>query len=161
MFEEKLKEKYSEIAEQVNAMIPIKWEEFLLHGEAGEDGGAVYFFFKEVGKDDYIYSEEIHEIFNVDESSLDIETYKLYQLVSELKFLFIEDEQEPWFSVMIHLTAKGELNVEFDYMNWLETPFGSGARRVYFEKKYLGKEPDTEYWANELREIEEWIRVNS
>lgn len=154
-FETKLNNKYREIAQQVNDMIPEDWQEFYLYGE-NDNGGSVFFFYKNK-QDKYIYSVDIPQIFKIDKDEYLDDWEELFDKVGELRELFINEGKEPWFSIMIHLTSEGELNVEFDYTNWDETDFGSLIRMIYFKKKYLGEEPTTESWKIELQELEKYI----
>lgn len=140
VFEKNLNEKYVEIAKQVSSMIPVEWQEFYLYGEAKDGSGETYFYFKELNSDNFIYSEEIYELYGIDEKVFDSGSYKLFQLIGELKQIFIEDDQEPWFSIMMYVDEKFKLQIEFDYINWLESDFGPVARTKYFAHHYLGVE---------------------
>lgn len=153
--EQKLSDKYQKIANQINDMIPEYWKEVYFYGENNNGGGTVYFFYKNENEG-IIYSADIEEIFNINEEEFEESWDTLFDVVGELRDLFVEDEQEPWFSVMIHLTAEGELEVEYDYINWVGTDFGPAARTEYFKKQYLGINPDSKDLAEEIEEIKKY-----
>ncbi|MCE4049577.1 MULTISPECIES: immunity protein YezG family protein [Bacillaceae] len=52
---------------------------------------------------------------------------------------FIDNNQDPWFSVTIILNDTGKLKVHFDYTNWHESEFGPTGRIKYFEYKYISQ----------------------
>ncbi|WP_319003679.1 immunity protein YezG family protein [Sutcliffiella horikoshii] len=64
---------------------------------------------------------------------------KLFELTIELQKVFIENDQEPWFSVTFLVNSSGKLNVYFDYSDWHDSEFDPSARIKYFEYKYLGE----------------------
>ena len=80
------------IAQQVSNTIPDTWEEFYFHADINDDfSGGVYFFFNTEEDVNYIYCEDIPEIYNVDEEEYSNERRKLYRLSKSLKQLFIEN----------------------------------------------------------------------
>ncbi|MHC8523512.1 immunity protein YezG family protein [Rossellomorea sp. H39__3] len=74
------------------------------------------------GVDNKVYSKELH---------------RLFQLTVDLQRVFIENGQEPWFSVTLILERTGKLNVKFDYTDWHSSEFGPSDRIMYFEYKYV------------------------
>ena len=54
--EEQIKEKIREIAQSVNEAIPVAWDNLFINISLAFDGGEVYYFFNEEGKNDYIYN---------------------------------------------------------------------------------------------------------
>lgn len=138
-FEIELNELYKEIAQQVNDMIPTEWDIFCFNGEIKEGEGGVFFFFMPKGEKKHIFSHYIPKVYSVDKRAYNKELHKLFQLTVELQNIFIDNDQEPWFSVTLTLNDKGKLNVHFDYTNWHESEFGPTARIKYFEYKYISK----------------------
>ncbi|ASN04218.1 immunity protein YezG family protein [Virgibacillus necropolis] len=135
-FEIELNKLYNEIAQQVNDMIPIEWENFYFNGEVKEREGGVFFFFKPKGEEQYIFSHYIPKLYSVDKRAYNKELHKLFELTVELQKVFTDNDQEPWFSVTLLVNDTGKLNVHFDYTNWHESEFSPAARIEYFMYKY-------------------------
>ncbi|WLR42592.1 DUF600 family protein [Bacillus carboniphilus] len=135
---------YTEIAQQVNDIIPVEWDSFYFNGEVKEREGGVFFFFTPKGDEEYIFSHYIPKIYNMDKKTYNRELHKLFELTVELQKVFIENDQEPWFSVTIIVNKDRKLNVYFDYRNWRESEFGPADRISYFEYKYICKEKKKE-----------------
>ena len=139
-FELELNKLYEQIAQQVNNMIPIEWSDLYFNGEVKDEEGGVFFFFTPIDKNDEpIYSHDIPDLYQVDEKNYDKELHKLFQLTVKLQKVFIDNAQEPWFSVTLLVNDEGKLNVHFDYTNWHKSEFGPTARIEYFEYKFVSK----------------------
>nr|WP_050803033.1 immunity protein YezG family protein [Paenibacillus sp. HGF7] len=69
---------------------------------------------------------------------------RLFKVTNDLKNIFLEDGQEPWFSITMKLTSEGKLNIEYDYTKWGESDFGPSDRLEYWESKYLNTVPQDE-----------------
>ncbi|MFC0186697.1 immunity protein YezG family protein [Fictibacillus aquaticus] len=136
-FESELNKLYKEIAQQVNDMIPTEWDNFYFNGEVKKGEGGVFFFFTPRGERQHVFSHYIPKLYNVDKRAYNKELHKLFQLTNELQEIFINNDQEPWFSVTLILDDTEKLNVHFDYTNWHKSEFGPTARIKYFEHKYL------------------------
>ncbi|MEI2664046.1 immunity protein YezG family protein [Rossellomorea sp. LJF3] len=140
-FEIELNRLYEQIAQCVNNMIPVEWQEFYFNGEVKDKEGGVFFFFTPVDKNESaVYSHDIPDLYQIDEDTYDEELHNLFELTVKLQQVFIENDQEPWFSVTLLVNDAGKLNVHFDYTNWHESEFGPTARIEYFEYKYLNNE---------------------
>ncbi|MBU7592612.1 immunity protein YezG family protein [Metabacillus halosaccharovorans] len=138
-FEIELNELYKQIAQQVNDIIPIEWSDFYFNGEVKDKEGGVFFFFTPIESNEPVYSHDIPDIYPIDESVYEEELHKLFELTVKLQQVFIDNDQEPWFSVTLLLNALGKLNVHFDYTNWHDSEFGPAARIEYFEYKYVSQ----------------------
>lgn len=157
-FEIKLNELYKEIAQQVNDMIPIEWNNFYFNGEVSEGEGGVFFFFVPKGEKQHIFSHYIPRLYNVDKRVYNKELHKLFQLTVELQKVFIDYDQEPWFSVTLLLNDTGKLNVHFDYKNWQESEFGPADRIKYFEYKYISQNEEQLDLIVRMKEFEETFK---
>ena len=69
-FEEKLNEMYQEIANHINGMIPIEWEQVYTIAYINDEGGEVSFNYTIPGRDDLHYYTAIPEDCNVSEKHL-------------------------------------------------------------------------------------------
>ncbi|MEK4171435.1 immunity protein YezG family protein [Lysinibacillus sp. FSL L8-0312] len=137
-FEIELNKLYKEIAQQVNDIIPVEWSNFYFNGEVKDKDGGVFFFFLPKGNEEkYLFSHFIPRVYGVDKRVYNKELHKLFELIVKLQDLFINNDQEPWFSVTLLLNDKGKLKVHFDYTNWHKSEFGPAARIKYFEYKYV------------------------
>ncbi|WP_145409968.1 immunity protein YezG family protein [Paenibacillus xylanexedens] len=140
--EQKMNQLYRVIAEIIDQMIPIEWEEFYFNGEVENGEGGVFFFFKPENGSEYIYSLDIPNVYNVNPDELTHLETKLFETANDLKNLFLENEQEPWFSITMNLKSTGKLNIEYDYTRWGDSSFGPSDRLEYWEYKYLNHIPN-------------------
>ena len=54
--DKQINEKIREIAQSVNETIPVAWDNLFINISLAFDGGGVYYFFNEEGKNEYIYN---------------------------------------------------------------------------------------------------------
>ena len=143
------------IAQQVSNTIPDTWEKFYFHADINDDfSGGVYFFFNTEKGKKLNYSHDIPDIYNIDEDSN--ERRKLYRLSKSLKQLFIENNQEPWQAITIIVDEKRSLKMDYDYADWLSSPYTPTPLMNYFEYKYLGKMPEDKEEEKLFKEMEEY-----
>ncbi|MED4039091.1 immunity protein YezG family protein [Niallia taxi] len=136
-FEIELNKLYKKIAQQINDMIPTEWDKFWFNGEIKDEEGGVFFFFTPKDEEQHVFSHYIPRLYNVDKRVYNRELHQLFQLTVELQRVFIDNEEEPWFSITLVLTETGKLNVHFDYTNWHISEFGPTDRIKYYEHKYI------------------------
>ncbi|HDR4907071.1 TPA: DUF600 family protein [Bacillus cereus] len=140
-FENELNKLYRKIAEKINDMIPVEWEEFYFNGEVKDGEGGVYFFYTTLDeKQEYKYSHYIPRMYNVDRKIYNQFLHELFDLTVQLQQVFIDNQQEAWFSVTMIVNGEGKLTVRFSYVNWNDSEFGPSDRIEYFESKYLNRE---------------------
>ncbi|EEM91930.1 immunity protein YezG family protein [Bacillus thuringiensis] len=140
-FENELNKLYRKIAEKINDMIPVEWEEFYFNGEVKDGEGGVYFFYTTLDeKQEYKYSHYIPRMYNVDRKIYNQFLHELFDLTVQLQQVFIDNQQEAWFSVTMIVNSEGKLTVRFSYVNWNDSEFGPSDRIEYFEYKYLNRE---------------------
>ncbi|MBC1458177.1 immunity protein YezG family protein [Listeria newyorkensis] len=142
--EEKLNNKYREIAEIVNEMIPESWEIVHIYAQISDTGGGVYFYYKSERYNDFVYSLEITRLYNVDGEQYDEKEYEFYKLAEELQELFKANKQELWYSFTMSLQNTGEFKIHFDYTDWFETEYGFGDQMIIWKYKYLDEKPKDE-----------------
>ncbi|MBC1521685.1 DUF600 family protein [Listeria aquatica] len=140
-FEGKLNRIYLDIAQKISDAIPVNWKEFYFQGEINDGEGGVFFFFNTTDNNEYKYCYDIPEIYNINRKEYDKKEDEIFDLTVKLQETFIENEQEPWFSVTMIVNEERKLKIHFDYINWSKSEFGPTARLKYFEYKYLNKEP--------------------
>ena len=116
----------------------------------------MYFFFNTEKDKKLNYSHDIPEIYNINEDEYDEKYDKLYDLSVDLKQLFIDYEQEPWQAITIIVDEKGSLKMDYDYADWLSSPYTPTPLMNYFEYKYLGKMPEDKEEEKLFKEMEEY-----
>ena len=157
-FEEKLNEMYQEIANHINGMIPIEWEQVYTIAYINDEGGEVSFNYTIPGKDDLHYYTDIPKDYNVSEEIFDELSDELYDLFETLRGSFIENNQEPWTSCEFDFTNEGKLNVAFAYIDWKNSEFGPLAQENYYKYKKFGMIPEYEDEREEIKEIDQYIK---
>ncbi|MFC9277423.1 TIGR01741 family protein, partial [Bacillus spizizenii] len=81
----KMGDLYQRIANQINEMIPSEWENVYLYAEILDDSSEVYFYFNIPGKNEFLYSHNIPEHFNVSEDIYDDLLIELQESFEELR----------------------------------------------------------------------------
>ena len=156
-FFEKQNELIRAIEQQVSNTIPDTWEKFYFHADINDDfSGGVYFFFNKEKDKKLNYSHDIPDIYNIDEDEYDEKYDKLYDLSVDLKQLFIDYEQEPWQAITIIVDEKRSLKMDYDYADWLSSPYTPTPLMNYFEYKYLRKMPEDKEKEKLFKEMEEY-----
>ena len=148
--EKQIKEKIREIAQSVNETIPVVWDNLYIGINLASDGGGVYYFFNEEGKDEYIYNLYIPKQYSIPISEFKENERRIFRLAWELREIFKKEEQPLWTSCTIKVLGT-KLSAEFDYAPWNESGFGPSSLLKYFKYKYLGFEPQAE---KELEQFE-------
>ena len=139
--EEQLDVLYREIAEKVNDMIPEEWNQFYYYGQVSDTGGRVYFFYKSEQHGDFVYSLDIPKLFEINEKKFRNDENELFLLSEKIRNVFIENQQELWFSFTIFLDDKGKFVMSYDYTNWFNTEYTVSKRQAIWKYKYLNKKP--------------------
>lgn len=88
---------YRIIAETIDQMIPVKWEDFYFNGEVENGEGGVFFFFKPINENDYVYSLDIPIRYNINSDEYTQLENKMFKVTNDLKNLFLENGQELGF----------------------------------------------------------------
>ncbi|WIL28000.1 TIGR01741 family protein [Staphylococcus aureus] len=157
-FEEKLSQKYNEIANEINGMIPVEWEKVYVIAYVDDGGGQVIFYYTKPGNDELYYYSSIVEDYNVLEEVFDDLWMELYRSFKKLRNIFKEESLEPWTSCEFDFTRDGKLNVSFDYIDWIKLGLGPLARENYYMYKKFGVIPEMEYEMEEIKEIVQYIK---
>ncbi len=83
---------------------------------------------------------------------------KVYRMFDELRETFKKEGLDPWTSCEFDFTREGNLNVSFDYIDWLNTEFDQLSLENYYMYKKFGVLPEMEYEMGEIKEIEQYIK---
>ncbi|WP_079504823.1 immunity protein YezG family protein [Mesobacillus jeotgali] len=159
-FETKLNMLYQNLTQTISDSIPTEWKEFYFQGEVQNGDGGVFFFFNTIDNDEYKYSYYIPEIYNVNRDAYEEYEDEIFDLTVELQETFIENDQDPWFSINIIVDAERQLKVYFDYTNWSATEFGPTARIKYFQYKYMKKVPENKKDRELVERMKEYEEAN-
>ena len=96
--EEQIKEKIREIAQSVNETIPVAWDNLYIGINLASDGGGVYYFFNEEGKDEYIYNLYIPKQYSIPISEFNESGFGPSALLKYFKYKYLgfepRDEKE-------------------------------------------------------------------
>ena len=161
VFELELNKIYQNIAQKINDTIPVEWDIFYFNAEIHNQEGGVLFFFNTPDRlDEYIYSHDIPDVFNVTEKEYDKKYDELFHLSIELQEIFIKNNQEPWYSFDMIVTSEGKVKIHYGYTKWYQSTFGPSDRVNYFEYKYLGKKPSNENERRKFEEMKEYEEQN-
>ena len=157
-FEEKLSKIYNEIANEISSMIPVEWEKVYTMAYIDDGGGEVFFNYTKPGSDELNYYTNISKDYNVSEEIFDDLWMDLYDLFKNLRNLFKEEGLEPWTSCEFDFTSEGDLNVSFDYIDWIKLGFGPSGKENYYMYKKFGILPDMKYEMEEIRAVEKYVK---
>ncbi len=157
-FEEKLSQKYNEIANKISSMIPVEWEKVYAMAYINERNGEVFYNYTEPSSDELFYYTSVLNKYNIPRSEFMDSVYELYKQFDNLRELFIEEGLEPWTSCEFDFTREGKLNVSFDYLDWMNSEFGQIAKENYYMYKKFGISPETEYEINKVKEVEKYVK---
>ena len=155
----RMDEFFKSIAEQVNEMIPVVWNTFYLFGELADDssGGGVYFYFDEdINKNEYIYSLDIPEKYNIPKDEFRKKSSLLFDTVYDLKEIFIDNELKLWQTIVVSVNEDMKLTINFDYTKWFGSAYTPMKRHEYYCYKYLGKVPEDKKQEELFKEMEEY-----
>ncbi|HEI9551795.1 TPA: TIGR01741 family protein [Staphylococcus aureus] len=145
-FEEKLSQKYNEIANKISSMIPVEWEKVYAMAYVNERSDELFYYTSVLNK------------YNISRSEFMDSVYELYKQFDKLRELFIEEGLEPWTSCEFDFTRDGKLNVSFDYIDWANSEFGQMGREHYYMYKKFGIWPEKEYAINWVKKIEDYVK---
>nr|WEA36422.1 TIGR01741 family protein [Staphylococcus aureus]WFO01438.1 TIGR01741 family protein [Staphylococcus aureus]WFO05646.1 TIGR01741 family protein [Staphylococcus aureus]WFO07753.1 TIGR01741 family protein [Staphylococcus aureus] len=157
-FEEKLSQMYNKIANEISDMIPVEWEKVYAIAYVDDGGGQVIFYYTKPGNDELYFYSSIVEDYNVSSEVFDDLWMELYRSFKKLRNIFKEEGHEPWTSCEFDFTRDGNLNVSFDYIDWIKLGFGPSGKENYYMYKKFGIIPETEYEINKVKEIDQYIK---
>lgn len=141
--EKEMNQIYRKIAETVNEMILEEWQTFYFYAQISETGGGTYFFYNTPDDEqNFKYSLEIPFNYNVDKEQYKMKSRILFELSDKLRRIFIEHEQELWYSFTLSLDRNGKFKIHYDYTNWFDTKYSFDDQLLFWEYKYLGNVPE-------------------
>ncbi|GGJ94771.1 putative antitoxin YezG [Lentibacillus kapialis] len=143
--EKQMEQMYPIIAEHIISMIPDgKWHEIYLYAEILDDAREVFFYFNTSENEDFIYSHDIPEQFNVSETSYDELLLELQAKFSDLRQIFINNDQEAWTNLTLVLKYPGKININYNYEDVINSGVTPTQRQMIFEYQHFGLLPKNE-----------------
>ncbi|UJD04371.1 DUF600 family protein [Streptococcus infantis] len=158
--EKQIMGKIREIAQSVNETIPVAWDNLFINISLAFDGGEVYYFFNEEGKNEYIYNLYIPKRYGIPNLEFRNQERRTFRLAWELREIFEKEGQPLWTSCTIKVIST-KLSAEFDYAPWNESDYSSGQQMDFFEYKYLGKQPANEKELEQFKAMEAFQREHN
>lgn len=151
--EKQINEKIREIVQSVNETIPVVWDNLFINISLAFDGGEVYYFFNEEGKNEYIYNLYIPKRYAIPNLEFRNQERRTFRMAWELREIFEKEGQSLWTSCTIKVVGT-KLSADFDYAPWLESEYGPSERTNFFRYKYLGFEPRNEKELEQFKAME-------
>lgn len=149
--ERNLTKYYSDIANQLDDMIPVEWNKIIMYAE--ENGmstiASFYFYTKQDNK--IHYSSNIPEDFSV---SRDIYKQLLRELWGSIEGLwneFKKADEKTWYTLTFTLESDWRFNAEFGYE--LNEEIGDFERRILWAYNEIGLIPNDEYAKSVLERL--------
>ncbi|PFS14093.1 TIGR01741 family protein [Bacillus cereus] len=150
---------YQEIGTRVDEIIPGDWEKIYLYAEVLNDSTEVFFYFSIPTKEEFIYSNDIPKVYNVDRKIYKELLFELFDKFEELREEFRKNEQELWTNLTLTIDNSGKFKIEYNSEYILSSEIGSMDRQIIWMYKNLGILPDNEvdkkFLDNYLKNIED------
>ncbi|WP_367069622.1 antitoxin YezG family protein [Bacillus velezensis] len=135
---------YLQIADVIRRMIPSEWSKVVLYAEILDGSREVYFFFQTPEKDEYIYSHDIPEQFQVSKKIYTELLIDLQELFKQLHNEFKENNPEAWTNLTLNLESSGTFSIDYDYEDVIESDLDEYERQMIWEFNNLGIFPEDE-----------------
>ena len=106
---------YQKVANILVEMVPEEWEKILLYAEVREGFSQVYFYYYPVNQEQPVYSLDIIDVFDVDQSLHRKLKRELSVYFKELWYEFKIQDQEQWTSLTYILDKNGRMKLNYGY----------------------------------------------
>mgnify|MGYP003586300577 CR=1 FL=1 len=157
MFENELDEQLHEIAQTINNIIPVEWNDIYLNSEISNGDGEVLFYFNTVNnREEFIYSHDIPSKYGIPLSDY-MDTFNKLMDISRAILKILKDNNQPlWTSMILSIKNRKKISVEFDYTDWISSPFSINQRLNYFKFRYIGYQPKDDKELQRFQEMQEF-----
>ncbi|MCY7949285.1 antitoxin YezG family protein [Bacillus inaquosorum] len=139
-----LEKTYLQITDVIGKIIPADWSKIVLYAEILDDSREVYFFFQTPENDEYIYSHDIPEQFQVSKKIYTELLIDLQELFKQLHNEFKENNPEAWTNLTLNLESNGTFSIDYDYEDVIESTLDEYQRQMIWEYNNLGIFPEDE-----------------
>ncbi|RIX50802.1 DUF600 family protein [Paenibacillus nanensis] len=154
--EQQLNQMYPLIAQHIIGMIPDgKWNEIYLYAEIIDGSREVYFYFNTSENEEFVYSHDIPDKYSVSEMAYDDLLLELQRIFSELRQIFIDNDQKPWTNLTFTLKSPGKMKIHYDYEDVINSEVSPTQRQMIFEYKHLGLFPSNE---KDRKFVEDYVK---
>ena len=143
---------YQKIANVLNSIVPVDWEDIVMYGEELGDIGSVGIYFKPVGEDKYHYGGMIPDEYGVDLNEYFERTDELLELIKSLWIVFKDSEIQKWDTITFKLNNQKKFNVKFGYK--INREISSLEREIIWAYEELGIIPEDDF---SKKVIEEYL----
>ena len=127
-FFEKQNELITAIVQQVSDAIPGRWENFYLNAEISDNlSGGIYFFFNIEKNKNYIYCEDIPDIYNVYEEEYEERRDVLYKALKKIDGVECKPPKGAFY-----ITVKLPVPDAEEFLVWLLSKFSYDGASVMF-----------------------------
>lgn len=148
-----LEKAYLKITDAIGKIIPSEWSKVVLYAEILDGSREVYFFFQTPENDEYIYSHDIPEQFQVSKKIYTELLLDLQELFKQLHNEFKENNPEAWTNLTLNLENDGTFSIDYDYEDVIESDLDEYERQMIWEFNNLGIFLKTKRTKNLLRII--------
>lgn len=135
---------YLKITDAIGKIIPSEWSKVVLYAEILDGSREVYFFFQTPENDEYIYSHDIPEQFQVSKKIYTELLLDLQELFKQLHNEFKENNPEAWTNLTLKLESTGTFSIDYDYEDVIESDLDEYERQIIWEFNNLGTFPEDE-----------------
>ncbi|MCC2529340.1 antitoxin YezG family protein [Bacillus halotolerans] len=139
-----LESTYLQITDVIGKIIPADWTKVVLYAEILDGSREVYFFFQTQENDEYIYSHDIPEQFQVSKKIYTELLIDLQELFKQLHNEFKENNPEAWTNLTLNLESNGTFSIDYDYEDVIESTLDEYQRQMIWEYNNLGIFPEDE-----------------
>ncbi len=141
--EEKCKELYQKIMNEVDYLTPEEWSEVWMYGEVLPDSSNAYYYYKSKQMKEMVCCMKIPEKFNIEIMKFINDLNRLMNLFENLNKVFKEEGQQVWSSLNMYFNESGQFKVNFSYEDIVNSDFSLNARHDIWEYEVLKKEPES------------------
>lgn len=134
---------YQAIAEQLNKIVPVEWEEIVLYGEYVAGVASACFYYRKQKDGTYLSGGKIPDAYGVDTNVYFPLFQELINRVKELKRAFTECHPQEWKTLTFYLKNDFQFRVEYAYE--IEEEADIYQRQIDWVCKTLGIEPPDGY----------------
>lgn len=148
--EKDLTKYYQSIANKLNEIMPVDWDEIVMYGEELGDVSTACFYYKPKGQNNYRFSGRIP-----DDYSVDCNIY--FDLIDELMEInkalweeFVKAEVPDWKTITFRLYRDYHFNINYKYD--IDTEIGDLERVIRWAYDELGIIPEDDFGKKLLNE---------
>ncbi|MBG9817209.1 MULTISPECIES: immunity protein YezG family protein [Bacillus] len=135
---------YREIAKNLNEMIPVEWDTIWMYAEMLDDSASALFYFTVPNKEEYFYSHNIPDQYQVSEDTYDSLLINLQRKLRQLREEYTKEQSDKWTTVKMKFTYSGKMSTDFGYDDVFSLGIDNIQRIAVWEYETFGFLPDDE-----------------